>query len=68
MGLFTPSRRATPRKFSYQPRYYDPRKDQKLKQRIRLKSRSRRNRGKMSGLIYFAVLLAFAFYIYNLLG
>ena len=67
MGIFIPSRRSKPRRFSYEPRYYDPTKDESLKRRMRIHSRARRRRSPL-GLIYFAVLLFFAIYIYNALG
>lgn len=66
MGIFIPSRRSKPRRFSYEPRYYDPTKDESLKKRIRVRSRARRRRSPL-GLIYFAGLLLFAIYIYNAL-
>ncbi len=67
MGLFIPSRKAAPRKFSYVPRYYDPTKDESLKRRIRIRSRARRRRSPV-GLLYFIALLLFALYIYQALG
>lgn len=68
MSLFVP-RRAKPRKFSYEPRYYDPSKEEDLKRRLRIQRYSRAaRRGRFTGLIYFAALLLFAIYIYNLLG
>ncbi|MDX1546848.1 MAG: hypothetical protein R3247_07670 [Rhodothermales bacterium] len=67
MGLLLPGRKVRPRRFDYEPRYYDPRKEESLKRRMRIKSRSRRRRSPI-GLLYFAALLLFAFYIYNALG
>ena len=67
MGIFVPRRRSKPRRFSYEPRYYDPTKDESLKRRMRVHSRARRRRSPL-GLIYFVVLLFFAIYIYNALG
>lgn len=67
MGLFIPNRKVTPRRFSYEPRHYDPRKDENLKRRIRIQSRAQRRRSPI-GLIYFIALLLFAIYIYNTLG
>ena len=62
MGLFTPGRRASHRRYSYEPRYYDPRKDEKLKQRMRIQSQVRRRRP--AGLIYFALLFALCLWMY----
>lgn len=67
MGLFTPSRKATPRRFSYEPRFYDPSKDESLKRRMRVHARARRRRSPIA-LFYFIALLLMAFYIYNALG
>ena len=67
MGLFIPDRKVKPRRFSYEPRHYDPTKDESLKRRMRIKSRSRRRRSPV-GLLYFLALLLFAIYIYNALG
>ena len=67
MGIFVPKRRSKPRRFSYEPRYYDPSKDESLKRRMRIHSRARRRRSPL-GLIYFVVLLFFAIYIYAALG
>ena len=68
MNLFVP-RRAKHRRFSYEPRYYDPSKEEDLKRRLRIQRRSRaKRRGRFTSLLYFAALLLFAVYIYNLLG
>ena len=67
MGLFIPNRKVKPRRFSYEPRHYDPKKDESLKRRMRIGSRARRRRSPI-GLLYFAALLLFAIYIYNALG
>ncbi len=67
MGLFVPSRKAKPRRFSYEPRYYDPTRDESLKRRMRIRSRARRRRSPL-GLLYFLAFLFFAIYIYGALG
>lgn len=67
MGLFIPSRNAKPRRFSYEPRYYDPTKEESLKRRMHIYKRARRRRSPL-GLIYFIALLFFAIYIYNAFG
>ena len=67
MGLFSPNRKVRPRAFSYEPRHYDPRRDESLKRRLRIKTRARRRRSPLA-LIYFAILLFFAIYIYGALG
>ena len=66
MGLLF-GRKTRPRKFDYTPRYYDPRKDDSLKRRMRIQSRVRRRRSPIA-LYYLAALLLTALYIYNALG
>jgi len=66
MSLFLPGRRVKHRRFTYEPRFYDPKRDEKLKQRIRIQSRARRRRP--AGLIYFVLLLAMAVFVYMKLG
>ena len=67
MGLFLGKRKVRPRAFSYEPRYYDPSRDESIKRRMRIRSRARRRRSPLA-LLYLAALLFFAFYIYNALG
>ncbi|NNE36273.1 MAG: hypothetical protein HKN13_13625 [Rhodothermales bacterium] len=64
MGLLGSSRRPTPRRFSYQPRHYDPAKDrsENIKRRIRIKSKV--NRGRGSSAMYLVLLLLLAVWIY----
>ena len=64
MGLFTVSKRQKYKKFDYQPRYFNPEKDQKIRERIRIKTRARRRRSP-AGLIYFLILLMLAIFIYR---
>ncbi len=60
-------RRPRPRRFDYTPRYYDSRKDDSLKRRMRIQSRVRRRRSPIA-LYYLAALLLTALYIYNAIG
>ena len=57
MGMFIPSRTRTPRQFSYEPRHYDPKKEERLRQRIQVK-RKAGSRRSPAGLVYFLLLLA----------
>lgn len=50
------------RKFSYKPRYYNPEKEQKLKRRMRIKSKT--HRGKAPSFFWLAALLGVGLYIY----
>ncbi len=68
MSIFLPRARAKHRRFSYEPRYYDPKKDEDLRRRIRVKSLSRRKRRNPAGIIIFAILFALALFIYLQLG
>jgi len=67
MSPFLGRRKVRPRSFSYEPRYYDPSRDEGIKRRMRIRSRARRRRSPLD-LLLFAALLFFAFYIYNALG
>lgn len=57
--LFRP--RARHKRFDYTPRYYDPSKEQDLRRRIRIKSRSRRK--DPTGLFYTLLLLALTIWL-----
>lgn len=65
MGLLF-GRKPRPRQFDYTPRYYDPRKDEKLKRRMRIHRRVRRR--SPIALFYFVALLITALYIYMAVG
>ena len=67
MGVFSGKRKTRPRAFKYEPRYYDPTRDESLKRRMRIKSRARRRRSPLA-LLYLLALLLFAVYIYNALN
>ena len=65
--MFLNKRKVRPRTFSYEPRFYDPTRDESLKRRMRIRTRARRRRSPLA-LIFLVALLFFAFYIYNALG
>lgn len=67
MGLFLPNKKARINKFSYEPRYYNPEKEERLKRRMRFKGRSRKRRSA-TGILYFGMLFAMVLYIYMKLG
>jgi hypothetical protein len=67
MGLFLPGRRVRNKRFDYEPRYYDPRKDEKLKKRMRIQALNRRRRSPL-GIIYFVALCALALFVYAQMG
>lgn len=68
MSLFVPGRRSRPRRFDYEPRYYNPKKEDDLKRRLRVQSKTRSRRRSPAGIIYFLMLLGMAVYIYTLMG
>lgn len=68
MSIFARGSRKNPRRFSYDPRYWDPRKDEDLKKRMRIRSLSRRKKRNPQGVIFFIILLALAIYAYVALG
>ncbi len=67
MSIFIKTGRR-PRSFSYEPRYYDPKREENIKSRMRIKSKSRAKRRSPAGIIFFFLLLAMAYYIYATLG
>jgi len=67
MGLFLPGRRVRNKRFDYEPRFYNPKKDEKLKKRMRIQAFNRRRRSPM-GIVYFIILCAMAVYVYQQLG
>ena len=58
--------RPKPRRFQYEPRFYDPERDQKIKRRMHFKSKTRR--GKQPAFVAVAILLLLAFYAYTHIG
>jgi len=64
--MLLPKQRVRHRRFQYQPRYYDPTRDERLKRRIRIKSKARR--GRTPGLLWFLILCLMALYVYFKLG
>ncbi len=65
--MIVSNRKAKPRRFSYEPRFYYPTRDESLKRRMRIHSRARRRRSPL-GLLYFFAILFFAIYMYGALG
>ena len=64
MGIFVNTKRSSHRRFDYQPRFHNPEKEKKLRERIRIHSRASRRRSPI-GLIYGLILLTFAVYLYQ---
>lgn len=64
MGIIGGKKR-TPRKFDYEPRFYDPSKEQDLRRRMRVRRKSRRR--NPTSLLYLLGLLLFTIYLYSVL-
>ncbi len=65
MGIFIPGKRSQNRRFSYEPRYYDSSKDESVRRRLRIMSRSRRKSRSPVAAILLVGLLVLAIYIYS---
>ncbi|NNE69472.1 MAG: hypothetical protein HKN29_03805 [Rhodothermales bacterium] len=63
MGIFIPGKRATHRRFAYEPRFYDPEREEKLKRRIRIKSKVQRRGPAKSVFLLALVMLAAWIYL-----
>jgi hypothetical protein len=62
MGVILRGGRAKHRKFSYEPRFYDPAKEKKLKERMRIKSKvRRRNPAAFLSILLLLVLAAIVY-------
>jgi hypothetical protein len=66
--MLTPGRRRKPRKFGYEPRYYNKEKDDELKRRMRVKRRKKNRRSPLGLLYLIGLLLLTVFIIQNLGG
>ena len=55
--------RVTHKRFDYTPRYYNPEKDESLKRRMRIKTRTKRR--NPTTVVWFAIVLLLAFYVYT---
>ena len=62
--MFFPRRRAEIKRFSYEPRYYDPTHEENLKQRLRIKSSAYTRRQSPARLLLILALLVMALYIF----
>ncbi len=73
MGLFRPHKGATYRRFEYDPRFYDPKKDEeavrhdRLRRRMRIE-RKRRSRKKSPMFMLILLILCTAVYFIGRLG
>ncbi len=65
--MLLPKRRIQHRRFNYEPRYYDPKADEDLKNRLRIKRKAYSNRRdtRQRTFIIMALLLLMALYIYT---
>lgn len=61
--MLSPKLKPKVRRFHYEPRFYDPAHDERLKRRLHITSNTRR--GKQPAFIAVALLLLLAFYIFT---
>lgn len=55
-------RNKKPRRFDYEPRYYDPTEDERFKRRLRFTSHTRR--GRRPSFLFLAILLVLIVVVY----
>lgn len=68
VGIFVQNKRFKYRRFDYEPRFYDPAKDERLKRRMHIKSQTHVRRRNPLGLIIFGLLCAVVVYMYLSIG
>ena len=56
--------RVQPRRFHYEPRFYDPKKEERLKRRLRIERTHQRPKSKQPHFVAVAVALVLAFLLY----
>lgn len=62
--MFFQRNRVKNHRFSYEPRYYDPSRDENIKQRMRIQSRSLARRKKPTSFLIILALLVMAVYVF----
>ena len=62
--MFFPRNHVKNRRFSYEPRYYDRTRDENIRQRLRIQSRSAAKRKRPANVLVILALLVMALYIY----
>lgn len=67
MGLFVPSKRPVPRRFDYEPRFYDPSRDESIRQRLRAARKTSKRSSPTKALLY-GIVLVIVLYLLNTLG
>lgn len=60
--MFTPKQRVRHKTFTYEPRFYNPERDERIKRRMRIKSKT--HRVKSPGFLRLAILLILALLVY----
>ena len=68
MGLFTPGPRVRNRQFNYEPRFYDPQKDENIRRRMRIQSKVHRTSRRPISVLVLIVLLSMAVWLMLRLG
>lgn len=64
MGLFVSGSRPQPRRFDYEPRYYDPRRDESLRSKMRV-ARKVHKRSSPTKALLFGAMVVIALFILN---
>ncbi len=68
MALFGTGRRAKPRQFQYEPRFYNPAEGESLRRRLRIRTKSHVKRSSPRRLIYLGLLLVIILYLFMQAG
>jgi len=63
-AMFFPRNRVKNQRFSYEPRYYNPTRDENIRQRMRIQGRSAARRKRPTNLLVILALLVMALYIF----
>ena len=62
--MFFPRHRVKNQRFSYVPRYYDPAREENIRQRMRIEGRSRARRKRPTSFLVILALLVLALYVF----
>ena len=68
MGFFVSGSRPRPRRFDYEPRYYDPRRDESLRGKMRVARKTQKRSSPTKALLYGAMVVIALFILNSLDG
>ncbi len=66
MGFFVSGSRPRPRRFDYEPRYYDPRRDESLRSKMRVARKTQKRSSPTKALLYGAMVVIALFILNSL--